>query len=119
MPPTATELTRKRCAPCEGGVAPLTPDAVRTYLMVLPNWKLTDDRKRIRREWRVQDFLDGLDFFNRIGQLAESEGHHPDLFLTNYRDVAVELWTHAIDGLSDNDFILAAKIDQLPVKLKK
>jgi 4a-hydroxytetrahydrobiopterin dehydratase len=90
-----------------------------SFLQALPDWELTDDGRRIRREWRVKDFQAGLAFFNRIGQLAEDEGHHPDLHLTGYRNVAVELWTHAIGGLSENDFILAAKIDRLPVALKQ
>jgi 4a-hydroxytetrahydrobiopterin dehydratase len=111
--PTAKELTRKHCVPCEGGIPALPPDRVREYLQDLPGWQLTPDRKRIRREWRVKDFLAGLDFFNRIGQLAEEEGHHPDLHLTGYRDVAVELWTHASKGLTENDFIVASKIDQI------
>jgi 4a-hydroxytetrahydrobiopterin dehydratase len=62
----------------------------------------------------VKDFTDGLEFFRRVGDLAEAEGHHPDLHLTSYRDVAIELWTHAAGGLTENDFILAAKIDRLP-----
>jgi 4a-hydroxytetrahydrobiopterin dehydratase len=115
----ANELTSKHCVPCEGGVPTLPPDQVRRYLAELPGWELSIDGKRIRREWRVKDFLAGLDFFNRIGQLAEEEGHHPDLHLFGYRNVAIEMSTHAIDGLSENDFILAAKIDQLPVELKK
>jgi 4a-hydroxytetrahydrobiopterin dehydratase len=88
-------------------------------MLALPHWHVTEDGKRIRREWRAQNFLAALDFFQRIGQLAEEEGHHPDLHLTGYRNVAIELWTHAIGGLSENDFILAAKIDRLPVELKK
>jgi 4a-hydroxytetrahydrobiopterin dehydratase len=115
----ANELTRKRCRPCEGGVPPLSTDEVRQYLTALPGWTLTVDGKRIRREWRVKDFSTALDFFNRIGEIAEEQDHHPDVHLTGYRNVAVELATHAIGGLSENDFILAAKIDQLPVELKK
>jgi 4a-hydroxytetrahydrobiopterin dehydratase len=80
---------------------------------------VTPDQKRIRREWRVKNFLAGLEFFRAVGELAEAEGHHPDLHLVGYRNVAIEIWTHAINGLSDNDFILAAKIDQLPIAVKK
>ena len=119
MPVTATELKQKRCTPCEGGVPPLSAGEVEKYLTTLPEWEQTADGQRIRREWRVKDFLAGLDFFQRIGRLAEDEGHHPDLHLVGYRNVAVEIWTHAIGGLSENDFILAAKIDTLPVTLKK
>ncbi len=110
---TATELTHKKCVSCEGGVPKLTPEQVKGYLQALPQWRLTEDSQRIRREWRVKNFVAGLDFFQKVGKLAEDEGHHPDLHLTGYRNVAIELWTHAIGGLSENDFILAAKIDQL------
>jgi 4a-hydroxytetrahydrobiopterin dehydratase len=92
---------------------------VAQYLPGVPEWKLSPDGKRIRREWRAKNFDAALDFFNRIGKLANEEDHHPDLHLAGYRNVAVEIWTHAIGGLSENDFILAAKIDQLPVTLKK
>jgi 4a-hydroxytetrahydrobiopterin dehydratase len=116
---TATELTRKRCAPCEGGVPKLSKEQVEHYLSDLKDWKLTADGQRIRREWRVKNFVAGLKFFERVGQLAEEEQHHPDLHLTGYRNVAIEIFTHAIGGLSENDFILAAKIDTLPVEMSK
>jgi len=67
----------------------------------------------------VKDFVSGLAFFEKVGKLAEEEGHHPDLHLTGYRNVALELSTHAVGGLTENDFIVAAKIDLLPVELKK
>jgi 4a-hydroxytetrahydrobiopterin dehydratase len=118
MTTATTELTHKHCAPCEGGVQPLTAQQVRDLLPAVPTWKATADGKRIRREWRMRDFAAALDFFNRVGQIAEAEDHHPDLHLTGYRNAAIEIGTHAIDGLSENDFILAAKIDQLPVALK-
>ena len=114
-----TDLTRKHCVPCEGGVPPLAAEQVHQYIQEVPGWKLTADGKRIRREWRVTDFRAALDFFNRVGQIAEAEDHHPDLHLVGYRNVAVELSTHAASGLTENDFILAAKIDTLPVELKK
>ena len=116
--PTSCELTRKHCRPCEGGIPPVPLEQVRRYLAELPGWQLTADGQRLRREWRVQDFLTALDFFQRVGQIAEQEDHHPDLHLVGYRNVAIEIWTHAIGGLSENDFILAAKIDTLPVTLK-
>jgi 4a-hydroxytetrahydrobiopterin dehydratase len=84
----------------------------------LPGWTLSDDGIRIRREWVVKNFMAAMDFFNRVAELAEDEGHHPDLHLVGYRNVAVELWTHAIGGLSENDFITAVKLDQIPVELK-
>ena len=112
------DLTRKRCRACESGLPPLEGDELRAYLQAVPHWRLTADGRGIRREWVVKDFATGLDFFRRVGELAEDEDHHPDLHLTGYRRVAIELSTHAIRGLSENDFILAAKIDQLPVELK-
>ena len=118
MPTPMTELSRKHCAPCEGDVPPIAPDQVHAFLEAVPSWKLIADGKRIRREWRVKDFSIALDFFRRIGDVAESEGHHPDLHLIEYRNVAIEIWTHAVKGLTENDFILAAKIDELPVELK-
>ena len=116
---TADQLTKMRCQACEGDVTELTPERVRALLTAVPDWHLTAEGPRLRREWRVKDFQVGLDFFARVGQIAEQENHHPDLHLVGYRNVAVELWTHAIGGLSENDFILAAKIDRLPVELKK
>jgi 4a-hydroxytetrahydrobiopterin dehydratase len=114
----ATELTSKRCTSCEEGVPPLAAERVREYLKQVSGWHLVDNGRRIRKSWRVKDFATALDFFQRIGDVAESENHHPDLHLANYRDVDIEIWTHAIGGLSENDFILAAKIDRLPVELK-
>ncbi|HEY7154647.1 MAG TPA: 4a-hydroxytetrahydrobiopterin dehydratase [Gemmataceae bacterium] len=115
---TATELTRKHCQACEGGVPALNAEQVREYLAAVTRWRPSDEGRRIRREWRVKDFPTALDFFARVGQVAETEDHHPDLHLTGYRNVAIELSTHAVGGLTENDFILAAKIDQLPVELK-
>jgi 4a-hydroxytetrahydrobiopterin dehydratase len=116
---TTAELTRKHCVPCEGGIPPLSADQVQHLLRAVPHWKLSADGKRICREWRVQNFLAALDFFSRVAKVAEQEDHHPDLHLVGYRNVTIEIWTHAINGLSENDFILAAKIDMLPVALKK
>lgn len=114
----ADQLTRKKCAPCEGGVPILTPEDVQALLGQVPDWRVVHDGQRIRREWTVKNFMAGIRFFNDVAALAEEEGHHPDLHLVGYRGVAIEIWTHAIGGLSENDFILAAKIDQLPIALK-
>jgi 4a-hydroxytetrahydrobiopterin dehydratase len=118
MTVSTAELTSKHCQPCEGGVPPLAPDRVQQHLAAVPGWNLSLDGKRIARAWRVKDFATALDFFQQIAQIAEAEDHHPDLHLTGYRNVTVELSTHAIGGLSENDFILAARINQLPVALK-
>ncbi len=114
----AEQLTRKKCVPCEGGVPRVEKEEAARLLDGLTGWALTDDAIRIRKSWRVKNFMAGIDFFNKIAALAEDEGHHPDLHLVGYRDVTIELWTHAIGGLSENDFILAAKIDQIPVSVK-
>jgi 4a-hydroxytetrahydrobiopterin dehydratase len=114
-----TELVKKKCLPCEGGVRPYSVDEAREQLQQLEGWKLTHDGRRIRKDWLVKDFIAGIEFFSRCAQLAESDDHHPDLHIEGYRNVWVELWTHAIGGLSENDFILAAKIDRLPIELKR
>jgi 4a-hydroxytetrahydrobiopterin dehydratase len=113
------DLRKKKCLPCEGGVPKLTPAEAESQLTRLTGWKLTQQGKRIRKEWTVRNFMAGMRFFNEVAELAESEGHHPDLHIVGYRNVAIEIWTHAIGGLSENDFILAAKIDQLPVEVKE
>jgi len=115
----ATEqLLAKKCLPCEGGVEPYTLEESQQQLKELAGWELTGDNQRIRKEWTVTNFMAGMDFFNRVAEVAEDDAHHPDLHIEGYRNVAIELWTHAIGGLSENDFILAAKIDQLEVELQ-
>ena len=109
------QLRTKKCVPCEGGVPPVSRGDAERLLRDLPGWTLSEDGIRIRREWVVANFMAAMDFFNRVAELAEEEGHHPDLHLVGYRHAAIELWTHAIGGLSENDFITAAKIDLLPV----
>ena len=115
---TAGQLVTKKCRPCEGGVDACTLDEARDQLASLSGWHLTHDGQRIRKDWTVKHFMAAMDFFNRVAEVAEDDGHHPDLHVEGYRNVSIELWTHAIGGLSENDFILAAKIDELPVKLK-
>ena len=85
----------------------------------LSGWKLAADGDKIRKEWNAENFMAGIEFFNAVAKVAEEQDHHPDLSLTGYRHVAIELSTHSIGGLSENDFVLAAKIDQLPIRLKK
>jgi 4a-hydroxytetrahydrobiopterin dehydratase len=109
------ELKTKKCVPCEGGVPPVPRQDAEAWLKDLPGWELSEDGIRIRREWVTKNFMAAMDFFNRVAELAEEEGHHPDLHLVGYRNVAIELWTHAIGGLSENDFITAAKIDEIPL----
>lgn len=116
---TPDELIQKKCLPCEGGVEPCSLGEARDQLGQLVGWRLTHGGQRIRKEWRVKDFMAGMAFFDQCARLAEGEGHHPDLHIEGYRNVAVELWTHAIGGLSENDFIVAAKIDHLPIELQE
>ena len=111
-------LVAKKCVPCEGGVPPVSREDAQERLADLSGWFLTDDGVRIRREWEVKNFMAAMEFFDQVAVLAEADGHHPDLHLVRYRQVAIELWTHAIGGLSENDFILAAKINQLPIRLR-
>jgi 4a-hydroxytetrahydrobiopterin dehydratase len=92
-----------------------SPSQAEAQLSKLSGWRLSGNGDRIRKEWRVADFQAGIAFFGRVCDLAEAEQHHPDLHLTGYRNVVVELMTHAIGGLSENDFILAAKVDALPI----
>jgi 4a-hydroxytetrahydrobiopterin dehydratase len=112
------QLIRKTCTPCEGGVPPMTADEVASLLPHVPGWSVSHNGQRIRREWRAKNFLAAIDFFNKVAELAETEGHHPDLHLEGYRNTAIEIWTHAIGGLSENDFILAAKINQIAFAVK-
>jgi 4a-hydroxytetrahydrobiopterin dehydratase len=116
---TSEELVQKKCKPCEGGVEPYSPAEAREQLKQLQGWRITHDGQRIRKDWKAKNFMAGIKFFNLCADLAEDDGHHPDLHIEGYRNVSVELWTHAIGGLSENDFILAAKIDELPIDLQK
>lgn len=115
---TTAQLTGKKCVPCEGGVPKYSDAEARAQLDKLSGWRLTHDGERIRKDWVVKNFLAGMEFFSSVAELAEDEGHHPDLHLEGYRNVWIEIYTHAIGGLSENDFILAAKIDELPIRLK-
>ncbi len=105
------ELVRKRCKPCEGGVLPLTRNQAEEYLSSLQGWTLSEDGKSIRKEYKLKNFKEVILFFNKIAQISEGENHHPDLRIS-YNRVGAELSTHFIKGLSENDFILAAKFDR-------
>ncbi len=115
----AETLAQKHCVPCEGGVPKLTSGQVEEMLKSTYGWSVTADGQRIGRDWRMKDFVASLEFFRKVGDIAEAEQHHPDLHLTGYRNVRIEIWTHAIGGLSENDFILAAKINEIPAATKK
>ena len=105
-------LASRKCKPCEGDAQPLPLSAATILLADLRGWELGDG-KSLRKTIKCKHFLDAVDLIQRIAQVADADDHHPDLHLTKYRSLAIELSTHAIGGLSENDFILAAKIDQL------
>ena len=104
------DLRAKRCVPCEGGVPKLGAAEVSALLREIPGWEARDDQ--LHRTFTFRDFVTAMRFVNRMAEVAEAEGHHPD-FTVHYRRVDVVIWTHAIGGLSENDFILAAKITPL------
>ena len=103
-------LSEKRCVPCEGGMPPLGETEINKLMSEVPSWSLRDGH--LFRSFKFKNFLEAIDFVNSVAKLAEEEGHHPNI-LIRYNRVDLELWTHAVKGLSENDFILAAKIDGL------
>jgi 4a-hydroxytetrahydrobiopterin dehydratase len=107
-----TSIAEKTCTPCRGGVPPLTPEEAATYRQQTPEWELLDDGRRIRRSFKFANFRGALDFVARVGELAEAEGHHPEITF-GWGFAAVSLQTKKIKGLHENDFIMAAKIDRL------
>jgi len=105
-------LAEKRCTPCRGGIPPLTRDEAQRYQAQAPNWELGDDAHRIERTFRFRNFREALAFVQAVGELAETEGHHPDIkFGWGY--ATVSLTTKKIKGLHENDFIMASKIDRV------
>lgn len=107
------KLTKKKCIPCEDkSIKPLTRKEALVYMKEVPQWTLARNAKQISRSWLFSDFVKALKFVNSIGKLAEKEGHHPDIEIL-YNKVTLNLWTHSIKGLSENDFIVAAKADEI------
>lgn len=102
-----------RCVPCEGGVPRMAPDRVDEALRDLDGWEAREERTRLHKRYRFRDFARAMRFVNAMAEVAEAEGHHPD-FSVHWATVDVTLWTHAAGGLSENDFILAAKLDARP-----
>ena len=103
-------LTKKKCVPCECGVPPLTNGEAKKLLKEIPRWFLED--KKIKRIFKFKNFVEAMKFVNNVAELSEQEGHHPDIGI-QYNKVTLALWTHSIEGLSENDFILASKIEPL------
>jgi len=109
-----SELAARRCKPCEGGVAPLSRGQAQEWLKQLTqDWRLAEDGSSIRREYRFRDFYRTMSFVNALAHIANLEDHHPDLEV-GYNYCRVSFTTHAIKGLSENDFICAAKIERIP-----
>jgi|SRR6185437_9087287 len=105
-------LAERKCVPCEGGIPPLTKEEAEKMMPELHDWMLIDGANLLAKSFRFKNFKETMRFVNKVADIAEEEGHHPDMTVT-YDAVTIELMTHAIGGLSDNDFIIAAKIDKL------
>lgn len=106
------DLSQKHCVPCEGGAEPLTAAEAQKFLSSLRGWRLSDDVRSLSKTIACKDFAGALEMANKIGEIAERENHHPDLSVS-WGKLGITLSTHAINGLSENDFILAAKIDEV------
>ena len=105
-------LADKECEPCKGGVPPLAGDELEALHRELDaGWEIVEDH-HLEKSFEFPDFVTALEFVNRVGELAEEQGHHPDLYLS-WGEVRVQIWTHKIDGLTESDFVLAAKIEEL------
>ena len=105
------DLAERECVPCRGGVPPMKGEEIAKLLQQLEGWQVIDEH-HLQRVYRFKDFRESLEFVNRVGNLAEQQGHHPDICF-GWGKVDVTIWTHKIDGLSESDFVLAAKIDKL------
>lgn len=105
------ELSERQCVPCRGGVPPLKGAEIQDLLDQLEGWQAVDEH-HLQKTYRFQDFRESLQFVNRIGELSEAQGHHPDICF-GWGKAEVTIWTHKIDGLTESDFVLAAKIDKL------
>lgn len=108
-----SELAKKECVPCKGGIPPLKGEKLQSMRKELEEgWRVVNEH-HLEREWTFKDFRQALAFTNKVGELAEAQNHHPDIYLA-WGKVKLTLWTHKIDGLSESDFIFAAKVDRLP-----
>ena len=109
------DLTKKKCVPCEGGVIPFDISEIHLYQRKVDGWDILKNEKKIfhlHKRYEFKNFLESQNFINKVGEVSENEGHHPDI-LFGWGYAEIKITTHAIEGLSENDFILAAKIDQL------
>jgi len=107
-------LSEQKCVACEGGMPPLTENEIMVFKPHVDKaWVVSEDNKHITREFTFINFKEAMVFVNRVADIAELEGHHPDIRLYSYKNVSIDLWTHALNGLSENDFIVASKIDRI------
>ncbi|MGD8744109.1 MAG: 4a-hydroxytetrahydrobiopterin dehydratase [Candidatus Woesebacteria bacterium] len=106
-------LKYKTCVPCKVGAPTLKKDKINNYLKEVDNWKWEKEPDKIVKEFELKDFKEAIAFVNKVAEVAESEGHHPNIYIHSYKKVKIEIWTHKMGGLHQNDFILAAKIDNL------
>ena len=107
------QLTSKKCVPCEGIGRAYTLSEIKSHLGEIPDWILVQEGKSIERDFTLKNFVACVSFINKIKDIAEDEMHHPDLHLTGYKNLKVVLYTHALGGVTENDLIVAAKINQL------
>jgi len=107
------DLTKKKCVPCEGIGQAYNPAEIKERLPQVPGWNMSSDAKSIERAFALKNFVACVNLINKIKDIAEDEMHHPDLHLTGYKNLKVVLYTHAIGGVSENDFIVAAKINEV------
>lgn len=114
LPATHESLLKGHCVPCEGETEPLTEAEENNYHDAISKWEINRDAvHRLIREFEFQNFKEAITFINKVADIAETEGHHPNIHLHDYKKLTIELYTHAINGLSTNDFILAVKINEL------
>ena len=106
-----SELAERQCVPCRGGMPPMKGDEITEMSSQLPDWQVVNEH-HLQRNYRFKDFRETLDFVNRVGELAEEQGHHPDICF-GWGKADITIWTHKIDGLTESDFVLAAKIDKV------
>jgi 4a-hydroxytetrahydrobiopterin dehydratase len=111
FPMTECSLADQKCIPCRGGVPPLTPEQMKPLMAQLEGWRLEEDKKLVK-QYDFKNFVQAMEFANAITPVAEEQGHHPDLYVA-WGKVVVYLWTHKIDGLTESDFYMAAKIDRV------
>ena len=112
-------LTQKKCKPCEGIGKPLLPSKVQEQLKTLKEWQFDQTQQIITKDYVMKNFMAAIKLINSVAEISEAENHHPDIHLVGYRKLRIELTTHAVGGVTENDLIVAAKIDQLPVELKQ